>query len=167
MDDNDIIKDEDDESGDRPSLSSSSDHLIVPLRKRRRRDFLQVSEVRKLFPDVSPATLCRLCEETFASPSELLVLVPEISTEQMAAFYNIPIQRRRVVDSAPDAVGPVLKRLKKMHDARQVSVRDIFKFTVDILYCWNQIEHRCRNLIVSEVIVFHLSQFRCWNFIVS
>ena len=132
MDVDDIIKDEDSE--DKPTQSSSSDRLIIPLRRRKGRAFLQVSEVRKLFPDVSPDILCRLCEETFAAPSELLDLIPDITTEQIAEFYNIPIQRRRIADSAPDPVGPMLKRLKKIHDSRQVSVRHLFAFNVNILY---------------------------------
>ena len=57
--------------------------------KRRRRGYLPLSRVQKVFPELSPKDLVSLVELTSYTPSKVLALVPSASSTQLGALFDI------------------------------------------------------------------------------
>ena len=71
--------------------SSDGDQPIWPRRrhKRRKRAYLDFTRVARTFPDVSTDIVCKLAEMAVVKPSNVLKLVPEATTAQIAEFLRI------------------------------------------------------------------------------
>ena len=103
------IKNEQEEGGAEPQVSeSSSDDGVIwerqhKKRRKRKRAYLDFVEVTKVFPDVTTAVACRLAEMSVVKPSNVLKLVPEATTEQIAAFLRIA---EKGTESTTEVVAP-------------------------------------------------------------
>ena len=71
------------------SQIAESDRPIIPVRrqKRRRRSYIDPSLILQAFPQIEPDVLCKLSELKQVTPSEVLALVPNASSEDIADFF--------------------------------------------------------------------------------
>ena len=94
-----------------------SDRPIVLHRrkKRQRKQFIAPSRILQVFPDVEPAVLVQLSELGEPTPSQVLDLVPNATSADIAAFFDA-IQK--TPSPSPDAP-PITK--SKRHDVQETS----------------------------------------------
>ena len=79
------------DSSEHPLDGTDDNAPIWPPRhkKRRRRAYLDFSKVAETFPNSSTDVVCQLAEMEVVKPSNVLQLVPEATTEQIASFLHI------------------------------------------------------------------------------
>ena len=81
------------ESVDVGSSVSSSENddapILVPERKRRRRAYFPLGKIAKIFVGIQPEPLCVLAELTNPTPTAVRKIVPEVTSEQLAAFFTL------------------------------------------------------------------------------
>ena len=72
------------------SQIAESDRPIVTLRrqKRRRRSYMDPALILEAFPQIDPDVLCQLSELKQITPSKVLALVPNASSEDIADFFT-------------------------------------------------------------------------------
>lgn len=51
--------------------------------------WLSLTRVQKVFHDIPPKTLCTLVESPSFSPSDVLAIVPQATSEQLAQYFDI------------------------------------------------------------------------------
>ena len=66
--------------------SSSADSPILRPRKRSRNGYLEIADLRVIFPEATPTTLCALAEAYEAPPSRILQIIPNITSQQLADY---------------------------------------------------------------------------------
>ena len=72
------------------SQIAESDRPIMPIRqqKRRRRSYVDPSLILQSFPEIEPEVLCKLSEMKRVTPSEVLALLPNASSQDIATFFT-------------------------------------------------------------------------------
>ena len=85
---------------------AESDRPICPPRKkkRRRRSYIEPSLISEVFPQIEPDVLCKLSEQKQVKLSEVLELIPNASSAEIAELY----QTERQISKKPWARAPVL-----------------------------------------------------------
>ena len=97
--------------------------------KRRRKGYLPLSKVAKIFPDMEPKLLCQVSEMVTFTPLEVLALIPKATTTQLCKFFDLVEQVKqppvRDVDREPtkektEAVPAtsLLDQLRQLDDIR-------------------------------------------------
>ena len=103
------------------SSSSSDEPILVPRNlKRKRKRYLDISDLRVVFPDATPVTLCRLSEAWDGAPSRILEIVPSITSQQLED-YGILAKAKR---TKPRKLGDldstgILEAIKQAADNRK------------------------------------------------
>ena len=94
-------------SGDKPEINlqisehasdNDSDDQSIWDRatsKRRRKGYLPLSKVAKIFPDMEPKLLCQLAEMASFTPLEVLAVVPEATSIQLCKFFDLVDQTKQ------------------------------------------------------------------------
>ena len=72
-----------------PIASDSEDGSNFPRLKRRRRSYLPLSKLSKIFPEVEAEVLCKLAELTACKPISVFKLIPAATTKQLCAFDDL------------------------------------------------------------------------------
>ena len=98
-------------SGDKPEINlqisehasdNDSDDQYIWDRatsKRRRKGYLPLSKVAKIFPDMEPKLLCQLAEMVSFTPLEVLAVVPEATSKQLCKFFDLVDQTKQAPTS--------------------------------------------------------------------
>ena len=94
-----------------------SDRPIVLHRrkKRQRKQFIAPSRILQVFPDVEPAVLVQLAELGEPTPSQVLSLVPNATSADIAAFFDA---LQKTPSPSPEAT-PIAR--SKRHYAQETS----------------------------------------------
>ena len=97
--------------------SSSSDSLILRPRKRSRKSYLQIVDLREIFPEATPTTLCALAEAYDNRPSRILQIVPTITSQQLAD-YGLLVKRSSSNEAYLDEIdsSKLLEAMKQTAD---------------------------------------------------
>ena len=94
-------------SGDKPEINlqisehasdNDSDDQSIWDRatsKRRRKGYLPLSKVAKIFPDMEPKLLCQLAEMASFTPLEVLAVFPEATSIQLCKFFDLVDQTKQ------------------------------------------------------------------------
>ena len=81
---------EDNVSVELESSSSSDEPVLVPRNpKRKRKRYLDISDLRVVFLDATPGILRRLSEAWDGAPSRILDIVPPITSQQLEDYGKL------------------------------------------------------------------------------
>ena len=98
-------------------MSSSEDELIVPRprKKARTASYLSVAELIDIFPDEAPGTLALLSEAHDSLPSEILEIVPHITSVQLAEYGALVKKYQAARDFKPKVLDSteILKAIER------------------------------------------------------
>ena len=100
--------------------SSSSDSLILRRpQKRSRKSYLEIADLRDIFPEATPTTLCALAEAYEERPSKILQIVPTITSQQLAD-YGLLVKSSSSNGANVDEIGSskLLEAIRKTADTR-------------------------------------------------
>ena len=98
-------------------VSSSEEELTIPRprKKARTASYLSVAELMDIFPEETPGTLAMLSEAHESLPSEILDLVPHITSVQLADYGELVKKHQAARDFKPKVLDSteLLKAIEK------------------------------------------------------
>ena len=100
--------------------SSSSDSLILRRpQKRSRKSYLEIADLRDIFPEATPTTLCALAEAYEERPSKILQIIPTITSQQLAD-YGLLVKASSSNRANVDEIGSskLVEAIRKTADTR-------------------------------------------------
>ena len=99
--------------------SSSSDSPILRPRKRARNGYLEIADLRVIFPEATPTTLCALAEAYDEPPSRILKIIPNITSQQLAD-YGLLVKASPSKQANLDEIGSsrLLEAMRKTAETR-------------------------------------------------
>ena len=106
--------------------SSSSDSPILSPRKRSRKCYLEIADLRVIFPEATPTTLCALAEAYDERPSRILQIMPNITSQQLAD-YGLLVKASPSKQANLDEIGSskLLEAMRKTADSRWCCNREL------------------------------------------
>ena len=105
---------------------SSSDSPILRPRKRSRKCYLEIADLRVIFPEATPTTLCALAEAYGERPSRILQIMPNITSQQLADYGLLCKASPNKQDNL-DEIGSsnLLEAMRKTADSRWCCNREL------------------------------------------
>ena len=107
-------------------VSSSSDSPILRPRKRSRKCYLEIADLRVIFPEATPTTLCALAEAYGERPSRILQIIPTITSQQLADYgLLVKASAGKQANLGESDSSKLLEAIRKTADSRWCCNREL------------------------------------------
>ena len=136
---------------------AESDRPICPSRKKkqRRRSYTDPSLFLEIFPEIEPDVLCKLSEQKKIKPSEVLALIPNASSAEIAELFT------RLKGGAQKSPGPEHRYTSRSvpRDDRKPSLLEELKEDVEDAEDNRQYVKISENILKAIHVGCHLPPF--------